>query len=359
MTPTSTTPHAGWSGSDTWWPTPEPPHRINQIYLEPVLFAHAARSVRILDRTRVTAFTQHADGIVAAAGSERVGCEYLVGCDGGRSTVRRAIGSLRGRRRGRARAVDLHPRARTARRHGRARMGDVLAQPPPQRQHVRDRRARDVAGPQLPARGGDRRRPRREPARDLGVGPEFAYEVLAHEDWTGRRLVADRFRDRRAVIAGDAAHMWVPMAGYGMNAGIADAESLAWLLAGVLNGWAAPAALDAYEAERAPPYTMDDFTPSTVPGCRAPHVWLEDGRSLYDVLGPELTLLRADPALAVDGLVAAAARRGVPLAVLDVPYATPLVLVRPDRHVAWRGDAEPADPLALIDRVRGAAADAG
>jgi hypothetical protein len=65
--------------------------------------------------------------------------------------------------------------------------------------------------------------------------------------------------------------------------------------------------------------------------------------------------------VAVDGIVAAAKQRGVPLTVLDIDdstaaelYAKRLVLVRPDRHVAWRADAEPHDALALIDHLRGA-----
>ena len=86
----------------------------------------------------------------------------------------------------------------------------------------------------------------------LGVGPDFEYEILGQEDWIGRRMLADRFRDRRVFICGDAAHIWVPFAGYGMNAGIADAMDLSWMLAGVLHGWAAPAILDAFEAERRP-----------------------------------------------------------------------------------------------------------
>ena len=86
----------------------------------------------------------------------------------------------------------------------------------------------------------------------LGVGPDFEYEILSREDWVGRRLVADRFRRGRAFICGDAAHLWMPYAGYGMNAGIADATNLAWLLAACLQGWADPAILNAYEAERLP-----------------------------------------------------------------------------------------------------------
>jgi hypothetical protein len=107
---------------------------------------------------------------------------------------------------------------------------------------------------------------------------------------------------------------------------------------------------------------MYDFTPSTVPGCRAPHMFLQDGSSLYDALGPDYSLLRFDPKVSVDGLVQAASKRGVPMKVVDVPaeiagelYPHKLAMVRPDQHIAWRGDAEPADPMALIDLVRGAA----
>jgi hypothetical protein len=273
----------------------------------------------------------------------------------------------------------------------------------------------------------------------LGVDAGFKYDIISKEDWYGRRLIADRFRDRCAFIAGDASHIWVPYAGYGMNAGIADAMNLSWLLAAHLNGWAPAAILDAYEAERwpitsqvsrfamshaeaeirrrgavpdeiedaseqgeqarrevgrltyeinvqqyaceglnfgtyydrspiiaydgseHPAYTMSSYTPSTVPGCRTPHLWCEGGKSLYDAMGPEFTLLRFDAAVDVTALELAARNRGVPLRVLDVARpadavfdGSGLVLSRPDQHVAWRGDRLPADPLALIDRVRGA-----
>ena len=117
----------------------------------------------------------------------------------------------------------------------------------------------------------------------------------------------------------------------------------------------------AYDGSAHPSYTMDSYTPSTVPGCRTPHLWCERGRSLYDAMGAEFTLLRFDTALDVAPLEAAARSRGVPLKVLDIAppttaifYGGGMVLSRPDQHVAWRGDRLPADPLALIDRVRGA-----
>ena len=276
--------------------------------------------------------------------------------------------------------------------------------------------------------------------RELPATSTAASRFLSEADiWIGRRLVADRFQNGRVFIAGDAAHLWIPHAGYGMNAGIADAADLAWMLAGVLNGWADASLLDAYQAERQPisdqvsrfafkmanevsqqrreitasierqdavgeatrtqigkeaydlyvqqqccgglnfgyfyadspiigydaeahpAYSMGRFEPSSVPGCRAPHLWLRNGRSLYDALGPDYTLMRVDPAVRISGIADAAAQRGFPLSVLDIDaadarelYAHKLVLVRPDQHVAWRGDEEPAAPLDLIDLVRGA-----
>ena len=66
---------------------------------------------------------------------------------------------------------------------------------------------------------------------------------------------------------------------------------------------------------------MDSYTPSTVPGCRTPHLWCADGRSLYDAMGPEFTLLRFDSGVDVAALEAAAHSRGLPLRVLDVEAA--------------------------------------
>lgn len=439
-------------GPDTEWPTAEPPHRINQLFMEPILFAHAETmpGVTVVNRMRIDEFTQDEDAVHASGTDLNSGetvlfeCDYLVGCDGGRSATRRAIG---------AKFVGT----------------DVVARV--QSTYIRAPGLPSVEG-SGPAWGAILLNPRRsgvvfaidgsetwllhnylrddEPEfesvdRDwairqiLGVGPNFHYEVISKEDWVGRRLVADRFRDRRAFICGDAAHIWIPMAGYGMNAGIADAANLAWLLAGQLNGWATESVLDAYEAERQPitdqvsrfamdhaiamnkhraqvpaeieddtadgrqiratlgrqlyelnvrqyccgglnfgyfydrspliaydgaeqpAYDMDQFTVSTVPGCRTPHFWLEDGRSLYDAMGADYALLRFDPTVEVAPLLRAAADVDMPLRVLDVvsaeipgAYRHALLLSRPDQHVAWRGNVLPTNTVALIDLLRGA-----
>jgi hypothetical protein len=106
---------------------------------------------------------------------------------------------------------------------------------------------------------------------------------------------------------------------------------------------------------------MGEFTPSTVPGARLPHIWLADRRSLYDALGPFYTLLRLDPDINVSSLTNAASAVGVPLTVLDISrseaatlFARKLILVRPDQHVAWRGNDVPANPDWLVNIIRGA-----
>ena len=100
-----------------------------------------------------------------------------------------------------------------------------------------------------------------------------------------------------------------------------------------------------HDGSPAPPDSADRYEPTASPGGRAPHLWLDDEVSLFDAFGFEWTLLRLGPAPPPgDRLVAAARRRGLELAVVDVPaegarelYEAPLALIRPDQVVAWRG----------------------
>jgi len=444
--------YSATGGPDTWWPTPEPPHRINQIFLEPVLFEFAAATpgITILNRTQVENFQQD-EGAVTCEGINldthervKIRADYLIGCDGGKSSVRKWMGAkLSGTDVvGRVQStyfrapslIDLqkNKRAWATFSINASRSGNVYAIDGKEtwllHNYLKDSEPdfdsvdRDWAIREI-----------------LGVGPDFKYEVISKEDWVGRRLVADKFREGRAFICGDAAHLWFPMAGYGMNAGIADAMNLSWQLSAYLQGWGAKGLLDGYQIERQPiteqvsnfamnhayalqakrekvplniedesdegalarrrigqelydlnvkqyccgglnfgyfydqspmiaydgipqpTYTMDQFTSSTVPGCRTPHVWLEGRRSLYDALGPWFTLLRLDASINVSTFIEAAQQRGVPLTVLDLPreaagkeYTHALTLSRPDQHVAWRGDVLPQNSLALVDQIRGA-----
>ena len=114
----------------------------------------------------------------------------------------------------------------------------------------------------------------------------------------------------------------------------------------------------------APPDEVSSYVPTARPGHRAPHGWLAPGQSTLDLFGRGFVLLRLGAAPpAVTGLRDAAAASNVPLRVVDIAsratealYERRLVLVRPDGHVAWRGDREPGEPGRVIDVVRGAAA---
>lgn len=251
-------------GPDTGWPTAEPPHRINQIYMEPVLFAHAASidGLRIINRAEFDNFSEAGDGITATVRdldtgeSLQIEAEFIVGCDGARSAVRKGIdASLQG--------TPIIQRVQSTYIHAPGLLG-LMDAPAWMTLSLNPRRCGTVVAIDGRENWLIHNHLNKEDEtfesvdRDasiraiLGVGPDFAYEILSKEDWVGRRLVADRFRKGRAFICGDAAHLWMPYAGYGMNAGIADATNLAWLLAAHLEGWAGIDILDAYEAERLP-----------------------------------------------------------------------------------------------------------
>jgi 2-polyprenyl-6-methoxyphenol hydroxylase-like FAD-dependent oxidoreductase len=114
-----------------------------------------------------------------------------------------------------------------------------------------------------------------------------------------------------------------------------------------------------------PAADVSQYVPSAHPGCLAPHTWIDDRTSLYDRLGAGFTLLVTAPADHADvaRISAAAAKARVPLHVLDVHrpalrdlYGARFALIRPDQHVAWRGDSLDADAAQIFDRVRGAKA---
>lgn len=269
------------------------------------------------------------------------------------------------------------------------------------------------------------------------LGRQFDCDIHAAGALTPYLAVAESYGAGRVWLAGDSVHQLPLAGGYGMNTGIGDAVGLGWALAANLQGWGTPALLAAYEIERRevalrnraaagqhafvrlairsqyrpplhqedwagparrgrlgreiselgnleneadgiewgycyespviatepgppPEQTWDAYQPTTWPGSRPPSVYLDHGQAIFDLFGVGFTLLRfAD--VDVTPLAEAARARGVPLEVVDIRddharrlYEYDLVLVRPDQHVAWRGDGLPDQAAELIDLVRGA-----
>ncbi len=184
-------------------------------------------------------------------GERTIETDWLVGCDGGRSTVRERLGI----------ALEGSTYAE------RWLIADLIGRRDPFR-HTRTfcdpvRPAIRLPGPEATVR------------YEFMLHPGEDAETVLHEsrvrDWIRARepldaditilrkvvytfhaRVATRWRDNRVLLAGDAAHLTPPFAGQGMNSGVRDAANLAWKLAEVVNGRASPALIDTYEIERKP-----------------------------------------------------------------------------------------------------------
>jgi len=118
------------------------------------------------------------------------------------------------------------------------------------------------------------------------------------------------------------------------------------------------------DGSEAPADDPEKYIQTARPGHRAPHYWLEAGKSTIDLFGNGFVLLSLGTAAPTDtqNLVDAAKKVGLPLESVTIKdpkvadlYQSPLVLVRPDGMVAWRGESLPEDTHSLIDRIRGAA----
>ena len=419
--------------------------RVSQIVIEPVL-KQAIDENPLIEVRFGTAFerlvSQDELGVTAEISNAESGevdivrCQFLAGCDGGGSRVRRQIEieldgdmAVAG-----AHMVHFRSNAREVLQrwgstwHYQSGRGTIIAQD--------DKEIYTLQAWLIPGLGIDMMRP--EDVLEGWVGQKFEYEILQANPWAANFVVAQRYRMGRVLLAGDSAHQFIPTGGYGMNSGVADAAGLAWVLAAQIGGWGGAGLLDAYERERRPTawwhleasrrhmgvrmkfgelyaesgdldgvglesdskraavgekikalgnaeneswgvelgYRYDDspiifaesnppsidpitYSPSTWPGSRLPHVFLSDGQSIHDKLGLFFTLVAIDQ---VDGVAVkrAAEMLSVPLTILELRrpdlqtiYGKSLLLVRPDQHVAWRGDSLPSDVGALLTRVVG------
>ncbi len=229
----------------------EPYQLISQYTLEPVLRRVAERidGVRVTFGCELVDLAQDDDGVTAIvvdarSGTSTIRADYVVGCDGGSSTVRQLLGfeldgeSLLEMRQALIRCDELFDRFPNKGRHYHvADDNSTLLVVQDDTKHFALHAAMS-AGPDMAML-----------FRSI-IGEPLEFEVLYEGAWTQRLMLADRYRDRRVFIAGDAAHLVIPTGGLGMNTGAGDATDLGWKLAAVLHGWGGPGLLDSYEAER-------------------------------------------------------------------------------------------------------------
>ncbi|KAA9164424.1 FAD-dependent oxidoreductase [Amycolatopsis acidicola] len=279
-------------------PPPQSPQhreRCPQNFFDPVLtrFAASTGQADIRYRTELVSFTDHGDHVRAVLRSTETGetCEldadYLVGCDGGTSTVRTALGigmSGDGALTYTANAIfrcdgleDLHtttPGYRYIFIGPEGTWATLVAI------NGRDQWRFSLIG------DATEREPTNEEMRAAivrAVGREFDFEILSILPWVRRQLVADSYRKGRVFLAGDAAHLTSPTGGFGMNTGILDSVNLSWKLAARLHGWGGEALLDSYDFEQRP-VAVRNVT--------------EAGDNLKRMLAPRIA--RPEPALFAD-----------------------------------------------------------
>lgn len=390
-----------------------------QSRLEPILLAETRRhgsevrygtelSTVDMDDTGVTAVVHDAD----SRESETVRADYLVGADGVHSPIRKSLGiTTSGYGALPIYVVFVYFRAPWRRFIPKLHDGDGV-------QVKND----DVDGIFLVAQGdlgmfittyfpgagesAEQFTPQR--CRELltkAIGEQIAIDIIEVATWQPYERVADQFDCGRAFLVGDSAHTMPPFKAGGANTAIQSAHNLAWKLAAVLHGTAAPELLATYHAERhpvgrfaarqsltgpsvallraggdVPQLPPDEECPMfnlligyryrsaavvtgdadgdglvdelrAQPGTRVPHMWVRDGVSTLDLLGPEFTLLTGDErwcAAVASASVAAHRIYSDEWAAITglAPYGA--LLVRPDDFIGWRADELPADPEAAL-----------
>jgi 2-polyprenyl-6-methoxyphenol hydroxylase-like FAD-dependent oxidoreductase len=441
-------------GHGSPWPTPEPPHTIPQIKLEPILkeCALERQSISVRFGQRLVGFTEHSDKITArvedvTSGAQRdITARYMIAADGARSLVRRQLGFEMEGEDGTIDRVFMGgtmlsyyiraPRLQEQCGRKPAIINWIVNREVRGFMYTQDARERWIVHFQVPKGVAWETLDPRAVVRSM-IGAETEFEIISGGPWTGGlALTSEHYQTKRIFLAGDAAHLFTPLGGVGMNTGIGDVMNLGWKLAAIRAGWGGPHLLASYETERRPiglrnsrlgvmcarkmsawklpddievdspaaaehraafgafcleddkdqyftsglqlgeryessPIICSDAAPSPDdvfikydpldrPGARAPHFWRGDERSSYDDMGQGFTLFDFGAADDTSVLQRAAKERGVPLAIVTAPppeesiYQHKLVIVRSDHHIAWHGNTAPADPLAMIDRIRGA-----
>src|SRR5579872_283645 len=443
----------------------EPYQLISQYTLEPLLrsFLEALPNVTVIFGCELEAFIQDGDCVTAHVRTNKgadaaIRTAYLVGCDGGSSTVRKQLGiqlqgegNIRKLRQALFYCPDLYERIPMGKgRHYHIAEGPIfpfiILQDSTRHWTLHAAASSDAEMAEI---------------FEKSLGMPLDFNMLSVNEWTQHLLCAERYGEGRVFIAGDAAHLVIPTGGLGMNTGVGDAVDLSWKLAARIAGWGGPQLLASYEKERRgiglrnvrtsraamqgrlswraayqpnirdntpegrttraemaalfnvqqrkiteilgfeagyryvgspviwaePDYGPDpdnpQYVPTTWPGARLPHVWLDhpvtihnpvteqkhatmhNRTALHDRLGTGYSLLRlGGPRADSTSLERALRATGAPLETLDIAdevareiYGFDLLLVRPDLHIVWRGNQIPDDAEAIAKVATGRIAD--
>jgi 2-polyprenyl-6-methoxyphenol hydroxylase-like FAD-dependent oxidoreductase len=248
---------------------PEPTHRVNQMYVERLLFDEASRRPNIALRFGWTVedLDEADDGIAVHARRgldgtvETLRSAFVVGCDGSRSTVRKALGI---RYEGEDHLMNVFMGGEFVSIHmsipgfyqalGPRRAWMYLTINPDTR----------IVIITLDGAGEFMMHKRRAPGETIdedgirrtiqrAIGADIPVTIVSQRGWhAGGYLVAERFQGGRMLLAGDAAHLFTPTGGFGLNTGIEDVANLAWKIAARLHGWGGEDLLASYETERKP-----------------------------------------------------------------------------------------------------------
>jgi 2-polyprenyl-6-methoxyphenol hydroxylase-like FAD-dependent oxidoreductase len=440
-------------GAEKRWPelawSPYGKTQIGQLDLEPVLLEFA-RSLDNLDMKhgyKFLSFEDYGDHVVSELENLNNGkkfnirSRYLIACDGGSSKIRKSLGFNMGGRGPWRSNVSLYFRSPDfLETHGKG-LGNLYFIFAPDSFGVFTAiDGKELWSYQLYFLDSTRKTEEINPEEILhrAMGETFKFELLATTHWQHHQSVAAEWQKGNVFLAGDAAHLFAPTGGVGMNTGIADACDLSWKLDATLSGWGGKKLLSSYQTERRPvawrnsqrsminsdtidfvmsqvPKEIEDETPegkklrkhlkedihwmarqfnsagahlghryfsspiiipdgtpeppddlsrvtqSTWPGSRAPHAWLDDGHSTLDWFGEGFVLYFIPKKKESAQLIKKKfAKLGIPISLVTsvLPnvqqlYEAPLVLVRPDGHVAWRGEMPPTNVTNLALQVAG------
>ncbi|WP_370964436.1 FAD-dependent monooxygenase [Amycolatopsis sp. cg9] len=374
---------------------------IPQVVIEGFLEEHlAAHGIPVRRGHELTGLAQDGDGVTATfAGGGVLRCRYLVAADGGRSTVRSLLGAEFPGRPGTVTTVAADVRLSgdlPAMTHAQGEAGHWVAVFPlgtdPQGRPLR----------RLSMGGPGRSVPRDVPVTAdeirAGLRAVFGSRVELREVRYARRITnaarqAARYRHGRVFLAGDAAHVHLPIGAQGMNTGIQDALNLGWKLGAAVHGWAPEHLLDTYHAERHPvaaavlrnvqaqsllmdqqgtrdpdllavkdlfaalthlpavQHHLDD----TLSGMGIRYPMPGDDHPLVGLPAPDLDLgaarshelLRSGRGLLIDpdgGFVEVAARRPDRVGRAGRDSGAEPMLIRPDGYVCWAGDPDNLEP---------------